>query len=1089
MFAIFALFLSGAATADLQSAFELDGNATTQNASPTLPDDWDRVNVLGTGHQALSTGVLVDPSDSTRFSSGSKDVNDIDTWFWDSASSPDKDEITNAYAALYAGNRFFFGADRYATNGTSYIGFWLLQGSISRNPNGSFTGKHTVGDILILSDFTQGGGYSTIKVYKWVGSGGSDGSLDSLHINPSISFAVVNAASQSSPWAYKPKSGSAGTFPTGAFFEGGADLTALGITGCFTDFLCETRSSASLTAQLKDFVLGKFPASPTVTVNSETVCQGNSAQLCATVSGGLGSFTYLWNTGETTRCIDVSTAGTYTVVATGTNGCSGEGSGTLTVNALPGCSITGGSDGVCSGATTSWCAPTAPAGATYSYVWTGPSGFTDTTRCITIGTAGKYSVTITDNHGCQSSCDRTLAVYGPPACGITGGVDAVCVGTTTDWCATEAPAGATYTYAWTGPSGFSDTTRCITIGTAGKYSVTITDNHGCQSSCNRMLSVYTAPVCRITRGGADSDTVCPCSLKQDPLPTTQFCGPAGMASYDWSISGGGLIAGSTTGQCVEVQSSFSCDTTFTLTLNIKDSHGCSSTCERPVRVVDRTAPTVEFCPPDTVIDCQNLDEFWGAPKPGGKMATYVRAVAADGCDGDPSVDYADTGGRPTNWMPRIGESIGSCGQETTIVRRWYVTDFCGNVDSSCVQVIAIQDTVPPMLTCAPGDTVPCGSSVVFTDPGATDNCDPQRLINLIVVSTDTTAGPGPGQFTHTRCWAATDSCQNLSPVCCQSILVEACPEKFCSFTAGGWGSACPDPTDVESTQPGCIRGLYFAQVFPNGVSIGDPSGIPGAPNFYAAKWTTSAAVEAFLPAGGTSRALRRDLIDPTTTPAGNLAGQVLALRMSREYSCAGIFASVGLQSAPTCYGVYVIPSSCGKFAGLTVDRFLALADSAVGGRTEVLTPYGATLADVTVTASCLNLKFDNCDATVPVLATNPAVQEPADKEPVSGSGPASEIASTPVPKEFAVKQSYPNPFNPSVTIVYALPTDGQVTIDIYDIVGRKILTLLNEQKQAGYHSAVWFGQDGQGKPAASGVYFCKVQFGTESAVKKLLLLK
>jgi len=167
-----------------------------------------------------------------------------------------------------------------------------------------------------------------------------------------------------------------------------------------------------------------------------------------------------------------------------------------------------------------------------------------------------------------------------------------------------------------------------------------------------------------------------------------------------------------------------------------------------------------------------------------------------------------------------------------------------------------------------------------------------------------------------------------------------------------------------------------------------------------------------------------------------------------------------------------------------VDRFLAVADSAVGGRTEALTPYGATLSDVNFTATCLNEMFDNCDIT----AFSATLDRPMSQS-VQGSESGDELSNTPVPKEFAVRQSYPNPFNPSATIVYALPTDGRVTIEVYDIVGRKVATLLDEQKQAGFHSVVWFGQGDQGKPASSGVYFCRVQFGGLSAVSKLLLLK
>jgi hypothetical protein len=97
--------------------------------------------------------------------------------------------------------------------------------------------------------------------------------------------------------------------------------------------------------------------------------------------------------------------------------------------------------------------------------------------------------------------------------------------------------------------------------------------------------------------------------------------------------------------------------------------------------------------------------------------------------------------------------------------------------------------------------------------------------------------------------------------------------------------------------------------------------------------------------------------------------------------------------------------------------------------------------------------------------------------------------SAPLPREFAVSQSYPNPFNPMATITYALPTEGKVTIEIYDIVGRKVVTLLDATEQAGYHSVVWYGEDTTGNSVASGVYFCRVQFGNKADVKKMILLR
>jgi len=1078
------LRLANDALAQLTTVFELDGNAIT-GAHVGLPDDWDRV-YSGTGSAGLSI-FQTDPQGISLFGKGSKDIYDINTWKWADQNAPPKDDITNAYAAVYGG-KLFFGADRYSTNGTAYIGFWLLKGTAVFNAGGTVTGNHQIGDILILADFVNGGGTVVPRVFEWVGSGGSHGSLNEKAIDINTAYALVNSANATSPWPYEGKNGS-GVFATGAFFEGGADLGALGITGCFTDFICETRSSSEVTAELKDFVHHQFPASPQITVNDAAICHGGSAILTATVTGGVPPFTYAWSNGAITQSIEVSTPGVYTVTVSGANGCSGQGTGTLTVNPLPTCNITG-TNAICTGATTSFCAT---AGMT-SYAWTGPSGFTAATQCTgPISAAGLYSVTITDAHGCQSTCSRTLTVYSLPSCSVTG-TNAICVGATTSFCATAGMA----SYAWSGPGGFSVTTQCTgPISAAGTYTATITDANGCQSTCNRTLTVYTLPNCSISRTGGERDTICPCFSETDPAANNEYCGPAGMAFYTWAIVGGADIVGGTADQCVIIRPRSHCDTTFTLTLTVADGHGCGSTCDRTVFVVDKTPPIIVYCPPDTVLECDdNLDDAFNplpaAVGPGARstnMSPAWQPVALDNCDDSPGTDYADTGGRPTNWQRRV-DSWGGCGEDTTILRTWTATDDCGN-QAVCHQVIAIQDTVPPALTCVPGETVPCGTEVVFTPPSnVTDNCDPLRLLDVAEVSTDVVPGPDPGEFTHTRCWVATDSCQNASAICCQSIIVEACPDKFCTFTQGGWGSECPEDQEgnPSSTQPGCILERYFAQAFPGGsVGIGDPAGVnAGHPNLYAAVWTNPDAVQAFLPAGGTPGMLTSDVTNPVGTGAGVLAGHILSLRLNVEFSCSGVFRDAGLSTGVSCYRGFLIPASCGKFAGLTVEQFLAVADEAVGGRKNALRPYGATLSDLNFTATCLNQLFDNCVGPVSAGLSDPASGD-ARLETTAGAG--EDAATVLVPKRFFVRQSYPNPFNPSATIVFGLPRDGNVTVEICDVAGRSIITLLDEARQAGYHSAVWFGRDGNGNAVASGVYFCRVRFGDETDVQKLILLR
>ena len=94
-----------------------------------------------------------------------------------------------------------------------------------------------------------------------------------------------------------------------------------------------------------------------------------------------------------------------------------------------------------------------------------------------------------------------------------------------------------------------------------------------------------------------------------------------------------------------------------------------------------------------------------------------------------------------------------------------------------------------------------------------------------------------------------------------------------------------------------------------------------------------------------------------------------------------------------------------------------------------------------------------------------------------------------VPTEFALQQNYPNPFNPSTQIQYALPTDANVSITIYDLMGRQIRTLINEQVSAGYHSTLWNATNDLGSPVSAGVYIYTISASEFRDVKKMILLK
>jgi hypothetical protein len=271
-----ALMVSLSAVHDL-GVFELEGDAFDDPA--VLGDDWSSVNGSG-GTPLAKTGVLSDPGNATIFTGGgSKDPIDISGWRHKDASGglPDKDNITNAYAAAYNVNNeliIYFGADRYANSGDAQLGFWFFQQNVSVNADGTFNGIHTIGDILVLANFSNGGSTVTIQVLEWVGSGGeqpggtmhllltASGAQCGAGLSNDLACAISNALPTASPWPYVPKSGTPNVFPQFSFFEGGINLTRIfeGSTPpCFASFMAETRSSTSVNAVLKDFVVGAFP--------------------------------------------------------------------------------------------------------------------------------------------------------------------------------------------------------------------------------------------------------------------------------------------------------------------------------------------------------------------------------------------------------------------------------------------------------------------------------------------------------------------------------------------------------------------------------------------------------------------------------------------------------------------------------------------------------------------------------------------------------------------------------------------------------------------------------------------------------------
>lgn len=95
----------------------------------------------------------------------------------------------------------------------------------------------------------------------------------------------------------------------------------------------------------------------------------------------------------------------------------------------------------------------------------------------------------------------------------------------------------------------------------------------------------------------------------------------------------------------------------------------------------------------------------------------------------------------------------------------------------------------------------------------------------------------------------------------------------------------------------------------------------------------------------------------------------------------------------------------------------------------------------------------------------------------------------PLPLTTRLYQNYPNPFNPETSIKYDLKDDGQVMIDIYNLKGQKVRSLVNNVKNAGSYTEIWNGTDNNGKQVSSGVYIYRMHAHNQTLTNKMLLLK
>ncbi|MWV10727.1 hypothetical protein F3I62_01360 [Pseudomonas sp. R-28-1W-6] len=319
--------------------FELEGNPEGEAAAG---DDWEVLYNFGDndgGSPFAFTGIVpdiatADVGDRVFTQGGSKDVSDVDQWKYTTGSTPDKNEITNAYAAAYnmpadtgphkEGDLIvYFGLDRFANDGDAFAGFWFFQGEVgqtepSAQGTGDFTGNHVAmrlnpdwvqgdpielkflpGDMFVIVNYPQGANAEPqIKIYQWdPNDADADKNFDSSEqtkppktlsspldlvfadaaakcdgAGDKLACAITNSAdlANSPEWDYTPKSGLATTLPQESIFEGGINVTAL--LGSTPCFASFLAETRSSTSQTAQLKDFVFGAFPVCGIDVEKSC-------------------------------------------------------------------------------------------------------------------------------------------------------------------------------------------------------------------------------------------------------------------------------------------------------------------------------------------------------------------------------------------------------------------------------------------------------------------------------------------------------------------------------------------------------------------------------------------------------------------------------------------------------------------------------------------------------------------------------------------------------------------------------------------------------------------------------------------------
>lgn len=761
-----------------------------------------------------------------------------------------------------------------------------------------------------------------------------------------------------------------------------------------------------------------------ISTNNGSTIQGSSTSQTVSVKAG-------------------ATAGSYTLTLVTTKGgvtSIGPCTLTVTVNALPPCSITGDNN-VCPRSTNVY---TGPAGAD-SYEWgitgngtiSGANNLQSVSVLAGTNCNAPYTLSLkVIKSGCESNCtasftavdltDPVITGIGPNATINCPATPVFSQPTATDNCGTP-----TLT--------FQDVT---TPGAcAAEYSVTrtwtATDACGRTKTGSQTINVVDNQDPVINGIGPDATIICPATPVFSQPTATDNCSTPSLTFVDNTVPG-------------------SCPNTYSKTRTWTATDGCgrTKTGSQTITVIDNVKPVVTPPACNSPIQCPNTPSFGNA-------------TATDNCDPNPVITHRDV------------DTPGPCAGTYSRTRTWTATDACGNESLPVSCTIMVIDNVAPTLGNPGADaTIACGGTPSFTPPTATDLCDPNPVVSIVSTTQTTNAD---GSVTHTRTWKATDACGNNSANKSQSITVAVCNTQFCTKTQGFYGNTGGSHCNGQTTTQ-LVTSLLSTNLV-----------IGGNGNTLTITQAEAGCLISKLPAGGSATTIAG--VNTCTSHPGILLsngkflnvllGQTIALGLNLRLDATlggwtlvnsfTTLASTGCGGTtgapiPGTEQTFSIPQKVLNELGAnkSVSNLFVLANRALSGQYTQTSSSKPSLSEINQAVDAINRGFDNCRYLVTSVVARLGQGQQEEFNPATINMTA-----------------YPNPFSGTVNFEFSSSSTEQLVLEVYNAKGERITTLFDQYVNENHtYKVQWDATE-----LSKGIYFYRLTGPSGTRTERITFIR